>query len=161
MRVVIGIGANLGERLATMRDAVARIDRLEGVAVAARSRIYETAPVGGPPQPAYFNAAILVESTLSPAALLEALLGIEVSLGRLRGTGEIRFGPRTIDLDVLWIDGVVVDEPSLTVPHPRLAGRAFALMPLLEVAAGAVDPRSGEPFEVTDASGVRVTSSTW
>jgi 2-amino-4-hydroxy-6-hydroxymethyldihydropteridine diphosphokinase len=144
-----------------LRDAAARIDVLEGVRVVARSRVYETAPVGGPPQPDFLNAAILVECTLSPAALLEELLRIEVALGRVRGGDEIRFGPRTIDLDVLWVDGVTLDEPHLTVPHPRLAGRAFALMPMLEVAPGATDPRTGEPYVVTDAGGVRVTSSTW
>ena len=144
-----------------MRDAVARIDRIEGVRVVARSRVYETAPVGGPPQPSFLNAAVAVECTLSLLALLEELLRIEVSLGRVRGDDEVRFGPRTLDLDVLWADGAILDEPHLTVPHPRLAGRAFALLPLLEVAPGASDPRTGEPYVVVDAGGVRVTSSTW
>ena len=160
-RVVVGLGANLGDRLATMREAAARIDRIEGVRIGARSRVYETAPVGGPPQPHFLNAAVLVECTLSPPALLEELLRIEVALGRVRGEDEVRFGPRTIDLDVLWVEGVILDEPRLTVPHPRLAGRAFALMPMLEVAPGATDPRTGEPYVVVDADGVRVTSSTW
>jgi 2-amino-4-hydroxy-6-hydroxymethyldihydropteridine diphosphokinase len=160
-RVVVGLGATLGDRLATMRDAAARIDRIEGVRIAARSRVYETAPVGGPPQPHFLNAAVLVECTLSPPALLEELLRIEVALGRVRGAGEVRFGPRTLDLDVLWVEGVILDEPRLTVPHPRLAGRAFALMPMLEVAPGATDPRTGEPYVVVDDGGVRVTSSTW
>ena len=73
----------------------------------------------------------------------------------------MRFGPRTLDLDILWIDGVAVDEPRLTVPHPRLAGRAFALMPLLDVAPRATHPCTGEPFAVVADEGVRVTSSTW
>lgn len=138
-----------------------RVDRIEGVRVASRSRVYETAPVGGPPQPHFLNAALLAECTLSPSLLLEELLRIEVALGRVRGEGEVRFGPRTLDLDVLWVEGVTVDEPGLTVPHPRLAGRAFALMPMLEVAPGATDPRTGEPFVVVADDGVRVTSSTW
>jgi 2-amino-4-hydroxy-6-hydroxymethyldihydropteridine diphosphokinase len=161
LRVVIGLGANLGDRLATLREAAARIDRIEGVRVGARSRVYETAPVGGPPQPHFLNAAVLVECTLSPAALLEELLRIEVALGRVRGSGEVRFGPRTLDLDILWIEGVALDEPRLTVPHPRLVGRAFALLPMLDVAPGATDPRTGEPFIVISDDGVHVTSSTW
>ncbi len=144
-----------------MRDAASRIDHIAGVRVTARSRVYETAPVGGPPQPHFLNAAVLVECMLSLPALLEELLRIEVALGRVRGEDEIRFGPRTLDLDVLWAEGVILDEPRLTVPHPRLAGRAFALLPLLEVAPGAADPRTGEPYVVVDAGGVRVTSSTW
>lgn len=144
-----------------MRDAVARIDGVEGVRVVARSRVYETAPVGGPPQPHFLNAAVAVECTLALPALLEELLRIEVSLGRVRGDDEVRFGPRTLDLDVLWAEGAILDLPRLTVPHPRLAGRAFALLPLLEVAPGASDPRTGEPYVVVDAGGVRVTSSTW
>jgi 2-amino-4-hydroxy-6-hydroxymethyldihydropteridine diphosphokinase len=160
-RVVIGLGANLGDRQATMREAATRIASIEGVRIAARSRVYETAPVGGPPQPHFLNAAVLVESALSPPALLEELLRIEVALGRVRGAEEVRFGPRTLDLDVLWVEGVTLDEPRLVVPHPRLAARAFALMPMLEVAPGAVDPRTGEAFVVLDAGGVRVTSSTW
>ena len=144
-----------------MREAAARIDRIAGVRVAGRSRVYETAPVGGPEQPDFLNAAILVECTLVPSLLLEELLRIEVSLGRVRASDEVRFGPRTLDLDVLWIEGVALDEPRLTVPHPRLAGRAFALMPMLEVAPGAADPRTGERYVVASADGLRVTSSTW
>lgn len=144
-----------------MRDAASRIERIEGVRIVGRSRVYETAPVGGPPQPDFLNGALLVECTLSLPALLEELLRIEVSVGRVRGPGEIRFGPRTLDLDVLWAEGVILDDPRITVPHPRLAGRAFALMPLLDVAPEATDPRTGEPYVVVDAAGVRVTSSTW
>lgn len=144
-----------------MRDAASRIERIEGVRIVGRSRVYETAPVGGPPQPDFLNGALLVECTLSLPALLEELLRIEVSVGRVRGPGEIRFGPRKLDLDVLWAEGVILDDPRITVPHPRLAGRAFALMPLLDVAPEATDPLTGEPYVVVDAAGVRVTSSTW
>lgn len=157
MRVVIGIGANLGDRLATMHEAVRRVARVDGVTVSRRSRVYETTPVGGPPQPPFLNAAILVQSTLAPAALLAALLRVEVELGRVRGVGEVRFGPRTVDLDVLWIDGLVVDEPGLAVPHPRMHIRAFALVPLLDVAPGAVDPRTGALLVGSVDEGVRVT----
>jgi 2-amino-4-hydroxy-6-hydroxymethyldihydropteridine diphosphokinase len=133
LRAVIGLGGNLGDRLANLRAAVAAIERVPGVQVIARSSVYETAPVG-PPQPAYLNAAIAIDTTLSPRALLNALLEVERALGRERRE---RWGPRTVDLDILTIDGVTVDEPDLTVPHPRLHERQFAIIPLLEVAPDA------------------------
>jgi 2-amino-4-hydroxy-6-hydroxymethyldihydropteridine diphosphokinase len=141
VRAVVGFGANLGDRLGTMRAA---LRALAGVArVEATSHVYATAPVG-PPQPEYLNAAALVTWEGSAEALLDALLAIEASLGRVRG--EERFGPRTIDLDVLWIDGLAVASGKLTVPHPRLAERAFALAPMLEVEPGAREPRTGERY---------------
>jgi 2-amino-4-hydroxy-6-hydroxymethyldihydropteridine diphosphokinase len=161
MRVVVGIGANLGDRLATMRDAVARIARMPHASVVVTSHVYETAPVGGVPQPEFYNAAILVECTLSPVALLDELLRNEEELGRRRGAEQVRWGPRTIDLDVLWIDGLAVDDPGrLVVPHPRLLERAFALVPLLEVAPNAVDPRTGAPLVAPMMNDVRATSFT-
>jgi 2-amino-4-hydroxy-6-hydroxymethyldihydropteridine diphosphokinase len=142
-RAVVGIGANLGDRLATMREAARRID---GAApVRARSRVYETAPVGGPAQPPFLNAAVLVTFAGDPIALLDGLLAIEASLGRVRRE---RWGPRVIDLDVLWIEGLTVDLPRLAVPHPRLRERAFAVRPLLDVAPDARDPRSATPYEI-------------
>lgn len=151
MRVVIGLGANLGDRLATLREAASRIGAL--ASIVRRSHVWETAPVGGPEQPDFLNAALLAEWRETPLALLDALMRIEFELGRVRG---VRNGPRTIDLDVLWIEGLVVDEPRLVVPHPRLHLRAFALAPLLEVAPDAVDPRSGERFVAPVDPGVRV-----
>jgi len=144
-----------------MREAVTRVSAVAGVAVVRGSRFYATAPVGGPPQPPFLNAAILVHCTLSPPALLDALLRIEVALGRVRGAREVRFGPRTIDLDILWIEGVVVHAPHLTVPHPRLTERAFAMLPLLDVVPDATDPCTSSAFAVPNAPGVGVTSSTW
>ncbi|HEY3815756.1 MAG TPA: 2-amino-4-hydroxy-6-hydroxymethyldihydropteridine diphosphokinase [Polyangiaceae bacterium] len=141
LRAVVGFGANLGDRLGAMRAALAK---LRAVARVERtSHVYATAPVG-PPQPDYLNAAALVAWEGTPEALLDALLGIEAGLGRVR-TGE-RFGPRTLDLDVLWIEGVVLESERLVVPHPRLAERAFALVPLLEVAPDARDPRTGQGY---------------
>jgi 2-amino-4-hydroxy-6-hydroxymethyldihydropteridine diphosphokinase len=143
LRAVVGLGANLGDRVATMRGAlralagVARIERV--------SRVYETAPVGGPVQPAFFNAAALVVYPGEPVALLDELLSIEAALGRIRRE---RWGPRTIDLDLLWIDGLVVDHPRLAVPHPRLRERAFAVVPLLDVAPDARDPTTLQPFAI-------------
>ena len=151
MRIAIGLGANLGDRLATLREAASRIGQL--ASIVRRSHVWETAPVGGPEQPDFLNAALLVEWRETPIALLDALMHIEADLGRVR---DIRNGPRTIDLDVLWIEGLVIDEPRLVVPHPRLHLRAFALAPMLEVAPDAVDPRSGERFVVPTDPGVRL-----
>lgn len=160
MRAAIGIGANLGDRLATMREAVVAVGRIPGATVAATSSVYETAPVGGVPQAAFLNAAMLVECTLSPIALLDALQRIEAELGRTRGPSDVRWGPRAIDLDVLWIEGVAIAEPRLVVPHPRLTERAFALVPLLEVAPHAVDPCTGAPLVAPATRDVRLTSFT-
>jgi 2-amino-4-hydroxy-6-hydroxymethyldihydropteridine diphosphokinase len=137
VRAVIGLGANVGDRLATMRAAVGAIGAVASLRAA--SRVYETAPVGVTDQPDFLNAAVLVETELAPRALLDALLAIEASLGRVRRE---RWGPRTIDLDILWIEGVDVSEPGLAVPHPHLLERAFAVVPLLEVAPDALDPRT-------------------
>ena len=161
MRVVIGLGANLGDRLATLREAVRRIAATEGLRVEARSRIYETDAVGGVEQPAFLNAAMLVECMKPPRALLDALLDVEASLGRDRRAEAVRWGPRSIDLDILWIEGTVVVEPGLTVPHPRLRERAFALVPLVEIAPGAVDPETGERYLAPEDDGVRVTTLAW
>ena len=144
MRAVVGFGANLGDRLATMRAALRELGLVAGVE--ATSHLYATAPVGGPAQPEYLNAAALVAWEGPARALLDALLAIEAGLGRVRGAE--RFGPRTIDLDVLWIEGVALEQDALTVPHPRLAERAFALAPMLEVAPGAREPRTGVPYVV-------------
>lgn len=144
-RVVVGLGSNVGDRIANLREAVARIEAF--ARVVSRSRVYETAPVGGPPQGDFLNAAILVEWDGAPIALLERLNAVEAELGRTR---DVRWGPRPIDLDVLWIEGTTVDEPRLVVPHPRLAERAFARLPLLDVAPHA-------PYAGTSEPGVRVT----
>lgn len=140
--VVVGLGSNLGERLEHLTEAVAHLSR--AFEVHARSAVYETDPVG-PPQPDYLNAAVRLWALAEPTDLLARLLGIERDLGRRRTSGN-RWEARTIDLDVLWIDGLVLATPTLTVPHPRLTERAFALLPLLDVAPEAVDPRTGIPF---------------
>jgi 2-amino-4-hydroxy-6-hydroxymethyldihydropteridine diphosphokinase len=133
---VIGLGANLGDRLATLKSAVRclrELGELKGL-----SALYETAAVG-PPQPDFLNAAVLLETTLDPSALLNELLRIERLHGRERRE---RWGPRTLDLDLLFSPELVLDEPHLTLPHPELARRAFALAPLVDVLAGAAEPRS-------------------
>ena len=140
-RCVIGLGANLGDKLATLEAALAELAQLG--AIEALSQLYETAPVGGPVQPDYYNAAVCLRSHLEPRGLLERLLDIEKKHGRVR---DCRWGPRQLDLDILWIDGVSVDEPGLRIPHPRLLERAFALVPLIEVAPDARDPNSGMEY---------------
>lgn len=147
MLAVVGLGGNLGDRLGTLRAAASRVAEL-GV-VRARSTVYETAPVGGPPQPPYLNAALALDTALSPDELMRALLAIEASLGRVRAE---KNGPRTIDLDLLWIDGVTLRTKDLEVPHPRLLSRAFALGPLLEVAPAAF---ATFPGAVVDRSALR------
>ena len=151
MKAVIGLGSNLGDREDWLRQAIARLrDELDVTAV---SHIYESEPVG-PPQPRYLNAAVLIRWDSLPHALLEILLSIEKAMGRERNE---RWGPRTIDLDVLWIEGVSVSNETLTVPHAELANRAFALLPLLELVPDAVDPITRMPYSALklDARGVR------
>ncbi len=136
---VVGLGSNLGEPQAQLERAAVRLADL-GVLVGL-SAIYESAPLG-PPQPHYLNAAGRLRTPLGPRALLEALLGIEREAGRER---RVRWGPRTLDLDILWMSGRSWDEPGLSIPHPELPRRAFALLPLLDVAPDATDP-AGEQY---------------
>lgn len=126
---MIGLGANLGEREVAFRDALALLDAVPGCRVLRVSPFYESEPLG-PPQPRFLNAAARIESALAPTALLDALLAIEVKLGRVR---KERWGPRTLDLDILWA-GEPMRSERLTIPHPGLCERAFALTPLLDVA---------------------------
>ncbi len=138
VRAVLGIGSNLGDRLALIREAVAQMRAV--ASVLAVSPVYESDPLG-PPQGRYLNAAMLVDTPLAPLALLAAMHEVERHLGRERRE---RWGARTLDLDVLWIQGAAVDDAALTVPHPALRERAFALRPLVDVAPLAVDPRDGQ-----------------
>jgi 2-amino-4-hydroxy-6-hydroxymethyldihydropteridine diphosphokinase len=128
--VLLGLGANVGDPAATIAAALARLDDA-GVRIVARSSLYRTAPWGKTDQPAFVNACALAQTELSPRALLDGILAIELALGRRRGE---RWGPRTIDIDILDYDGRALDEPGLTLPHPRLTDRAFVLVPLAEIA---------------------------
>jgi 2-amino-4-hydroxy-6-hydroxymethyldihydropteridine diphosphokinase len=123
----VGIGANLGPREETLHRAVELLGSADRVGVVAVSELRETDPVGVVDQPPFLNGAVSVETTRSPRALLDLLLEIERSLGRVRGE---RWGPRIVDLDLLVYGNEVVDEPGLRVPHPRLHERRFALEPL-------------------------------
>jgi 2-amino-4-hydroxy-6-hydroxymethyldihydropteridine diphosphokinase len=131
MRAYLGVGANLGNREETIARALELLGRQKGVEVVAVSALRETEPVGFIDQPRFLNGAAAVEADLEPRELLEALLTVERDLGRTRDGP--RFGPRTIDLDLLVFGDREVSEPGLTVPHPRLAERAFALEPLAEL----------------------------
>jgi 2-amino-4-hydroxy-6-hydroxymethyldihydropteridine diphosphokinase len=142
---VIGLGANLGDPVAQLRAAIAAIGRLEGTRVVAASSFYRTAPVGHAAQPDFVNAAVSIETSLEPRALLEGLKAIEVAAGRERS---FKNAPRTLDLDILLYDARVTDEPGLTIPHPRLHERAFALAPLVEIEPDAVVPGRGRAADL-------------
>ena len=128
----VGIGSNLGERERQIEAALDLLAVEDGIELVAASTLRETEPVGYLDQPAFLNGAARVETDLSAQDLLARLLAIELELGRVRGDGP-RFGPRTIDLDLLIYGQETIDEPGLTVPHPRLAERRFALEPLAEL----------------------------
>jgi 2-amino-4-hydroxy-6-hydroxymethyldihydropteridine diphosphokinase len=130
-RAYVGLGANLGPKDVTILRAVELLGAAEGIEVLELSQLRETAPWGVIDQPAFLNGAVALETTLSPRELLDVLLRIERELGRVRD-GE-RWGPRTIDLDLLVYGDESVDEPGLSVPHPRLHERRFALEPLAEL----------------------------
>jgi 2-amino-4-hydroxy-6-hydroxymethyldihydropteridine diphosphokinase len=140
-RAYVGLGANLGRREANLESALALLRREPGVEVVAVSSFRETEPVGLVDQPRFLNAAAAVETDLPPRELLDRLLAVERALGRTREGP--RFGPRTIDLDLLLYCDAVVREPGLDVPHPRLHERRFALEPLAELDPGLVVPGRG------------------
>ncbi len=139
-KAFVGIGSNLGEREAYLRRALQLLAAEEGIDVVAVSELRETDPVGPVEQGPFVNGAALLATELSPRELLGRLLTIEGRLGRVRNE---RFGPRTIDLDLLVYGDAMVDEPGLTVPHPRLHERRFALEPLADLAPDLVIPGRG------------------
>lgn len=138
----VGLGANLGDAQATVREAMRALAQLPGCHLLAASRLYRTPAWGNEDQPDFINAAAAVETMLPAPLLLEHLLQTERQFGRQRLPGE-RWGPRTLDLDLLLYGDEVIDLPQLKVPHPYLHERAFALLPLAEVAAEAVIPGRG------------------
>lgn len=141
-RAFFGLGSNLGNRLGFLREAVQELPD-----VVAQSRLYESAPLGGPDgQGPYLNLVVQLETELTARELLAAAQAREQAARRVR---KQRWGPRTLDVDVLWIDGVTVNEPDLIVPHPRMFQRAFVLLPLRDLApdlipVGFVDPPPAE-----------------
>jgi len=141
-RAYVGLGANLGDRERTLRAAVDALAAEEGIEVVSVSTLRETEPVGVGEQPRFLNGAAELETTLTARELLDRLLALEQRFGRVRIPGE--HGPRTLDLDLLLHGGEVIDEPGLTVPHPRLHERRFVLEPLAELAPGLVVPGRGD-----------------
>ena len=131
VRAFVGLGSNLGDRESTLRAAVGRLRGLQGTEVRAVSRFRDTEPVGYVDQPHFLNTVAHLETALGPRDLLDRLLAVERGLGRVR-TGE-RWGPRTLDLDLLLFGHQTIEQPGLTVPHPRLHERAFVLEPLVEL----------------------------
>lgn len=136
--VLLGLGTNLGDRPANLTAAIAALGRLGRVE--ALSGIYETAPLYVTDQPAFLNMAARLSTELDARSLLIALKGLEDELGRI---ASVRYGPRLIDLDILFYDDLVLDEADLSIPHPRLHERRFALVPLADIAATLVHPRLG------------------
>jgi len=145
-RAYVGLGANLGDREAMLRSALEQLGAEPGIDVMAVSKLRDTDPVGITDQPRFLNAAAAVETDLTARELLDRLLGIERRLGRTREGP--RFGPRTIDLDLLLYGDEQVAEPGLQVPHPRLHERMFVLEPLFELAPGLVVPGKGALSEI-------------
>jgi len=137
--IYIGLGTNLGDRLANLREAISRLP--PRIQVTAESPIYETPPWGMTDQPAFLNMAVKCETSLKPLALLTRLKRIEVALGR---TASVRWGPRLIDMDILFYSELVLETPELCIPHPRLHERAFVLVPLADIAPDLVHPVLGK-----------------
>ena len=153
MRAVLGFGSNIGDRAATLQAALDGLGRR--TRVVAMSGIFETAPVGGPPQPDFYNAVVLVDTTLGAAELLAVAHSLEVAAGRVRFE---HWGPRTLDVDVLAYGDQRSDNPELTLPHPRAHERAFVVLPWLEIEPdGAIDGHGtlADLADTLGATGVR------
>jgi 2-amino-4-hydroxy-6-hydroxymethyldihydropteridine diphosphokinase len=140
----LGLGSNLGDRLGTLQQATDLLGAEPGLTLTGCSRVWETVPVGGPPQPDFLNVVVRADVTLEPLGLLAACRRVEAALGRVR---DVRWGPRTVDVDVLLIDARTMHDPELTVPHPRMHERAFVLLPLLDIEP---DPRLPDGTRLVD-----------
>ena len=151
-RAVLALGSNLGDRLATLQGGVDVLLGPPGLALVALSPVYETVPVGGPPQPEYLNAVVIADTTLPAADLLRRCQAAEAAFGRVR---EEVWGPRTLDVDVIVYGDVVSDDPELTLPHPRAQERAFVLAPWLDADPDAEIPGRGRVAALLDAAVAR------
>ena len=151
----IALGSNLGDSRAILEEAISILAATPGITLLAKSSWYQTLAVG-PPQPDYINGCALVQVTLPPQVLLETLLAIEAQKGRIRTE---RWGARSLDLDLLLYDDLILDTPTLTIPHPRMRERAFVLVPLAEIAPDWIDPVTGkaiaELVKAVDCTGVK------
>lgn len=154
-RCAIGLGSNLGDSRATLEEALRLLAQTPGITLNATSGWYLTKAVG-PPQPDYLNGCALLDVQRSPQELLETLLGVEAKFGRVRRE---KWGPRTLDLDLLLFDNLILETSTLVIPHPRMRERAFVLVPLAEIAPDWVEPISGKAIahllKAVDSSGVR------
>ncbi|WP_199624088.1 2-amino-4-hydroxy-6-hydroxymethyldihydropteridine diphosphokinase [Paenibacillus alkalitolerans] len=153
----LGLGSNVGDRESNLLQAVRMLAERDEIAVVSVSKIYETDPVGYVEQPAFLNMACRIGTSLPPASLLQAVLDVERKLGRVR---TVRWGPRTIDIDILLYNELKLDTPELTLPHPRLTERPFVLVPLRDVMP---DMESRFPVKVDHndgGNGVRVWTTT-
>jgi 2-amino-4-hydroxy-6-hydroxymethyldihydropteridine diphosphokinase len=158
MKVVLSLGSNLGRRFDTLQGAIDVLFDAPGLDFVAASPVYETAPVGGPEQGPYLNAVVLAESRLDPRTLLDRVQGVESAFGRVRGE---RWGPRTLDIDLIVVGDVVSDDPELMLPHPRAHERAFVLLPWSAIDPEAVLPGYGRVADLLaglPAQGVRQDS---
>ncbi|MDX1805369.1 MAG: 2-amino-4-hydroxy-6-hydroxymethyldihydropteridine diphosphokinase [Alcanivorax sp.] len=142
MKALIGLGSNLEQPTDRLTQALQALQHLPGITLDRHSRLYRSAPVGPQDQPDFINAVAQLNTTLSPLTLLLTLQAVELAAGRVRRR---HWGERTLDLDILLIDDRIIDLPALQVPHPHLTGRAFVLVPLLEIAPGACLP-DGTPL---------------
>jgi len=149
MRAFIGLGSNVGDRAENLRQAIRALQATSDIELAQVSGMYETEPVGGPSQPDYLNAVVEIDTQLGPRAIFEACMTIEHALGRDRATEE-HWGPRIIDLDVLTCGDLVVSDPDLEIPHPRIAERAFVLVPFSEIAPYIDIPGLGRVHELEE-----------
>jgi 2-amino-4-hydroxy-6-hydroxymethyldihydropteridine diphosphokinase len=139
-RAFLGLGSNVGDRARCLRDAITTL----GSSVRGVSDVYETEPVGGPEQGPYLNVVVELETDMAPRELLGLCHRLEGAAGRVRS---VRWGPRTLDVDVLWVEGVELDGPDLEIPHPRMWRRRFVLAPLAELAPDLVDDDALEHAE--------------
>jgi 2-amino-4-hydroxy-6-hydroxymethyldihydropteridine diphosphokinase len=161
-RVFVSMGSNLGDRLRFLRDAVHALGNEPGLIITSISSVYETEPVGKKDQPQFLNAAIELSSLLSPDSVLVHLKHVEKAVGR---TPSVKWGPREIDLDLIYLGDLVVKSPTLSLPHPEAVKRRFVLTPLAEIAPDFVDPAMGRSLlellqDCTDScSVVRISSS--
>ncbi|GIH66956.1 MULTISPECIES: 2-amino-4-hydroxy-6-hydroxymethyldihydropteridine diphosphokinase [Microbispora] len=156
MRVVIALGSNLGRRIENLQGAVDSLFDAPGLTFVAVSPVYETDPVGGPEQGAYLNAVVIAESMLDPRTLLDRAQSVENAFGRERRE---RWGPRTLDVDLITVGNLMSDDPELTLPHPRAHERAFVLVPWAQADPAAVLPGRGSVAALLadmDQSGVRL-----
>jgi 2-amino-4-hydroxy-6-hydroxymethyldihydropteridine diphosphokinase len=146
-QVFLGLGSNVGDRASTIAKAIQELSALPDATFIRSSSLYETEPWGNHDQPAFLNAVVEIATQMQPHELLSNTLAIEARLGRVR---EERWGPRTMDIDILLYDDLVMDDSILTIPHPRMRERRFVLVPLLEIAPMCVDPRSGMKWVETE-----------